>query len=202
MSEVIAVVVEAFLSRHLDAIKVSTLVEFLNIKSSDQLFIILDATSELLRRVPTVDENIAIKFGRRHCIPPLVRIISQDHEEKLLLTCLNCIQQLCLQPTFSPCRANQTIFPKANGLNQLLILIRRSNQNKLIQAKAITTLAYAIFGRWTPHARRDWIELCDLLDHQENKEILSHTTIQQLFKRLATLLFSLDEEIQIEAGAA
>jgi hypothetical protein len=138
---------QSLLSCRLDAIKVSTLVEFLNLKSSDQLYIILDAVSELLRRVPTADDNIPIKFGRRHCIPPLVRIISQDHEEKLLLKCLSCIQQLCLLPTFTACRANQTIFPKANGLNQILILIRRSNQNKLIQAKAITTLTYAIFGR-------------------------------------------------------
>lgn len=193
----------SLLSCRLDAIKVSTLVEFLNLKSSDQLYVILDAVSELLRRVPTADENILIKFGRRHCIPPLVRVISQDHEEKLLLKCLNCIQRLCLLPTFSPCRVNQTIFPKANGLNQILILIRRSNQNKLIQAKAITTLAYAIFGTLlNSKAGEKRQKMCRILDHKENKELLSKNVIQQVFKRLASLLFSLDEDIQIEAGAA
>ncbi len=130
----------------LDAIGVSTLVEFLNLKSSEQLYIILDAISELLRRVPTENENIPLLFGRRHCIPPIVRLLTTDHEPKILLKCLNCLQQLCLLPTFRPCRTNQIIFQKANGFNQILTLIRRANKDKFIQAKAITTVAYTIFG--------------------------------------------------------
>ncbi|CAF4427591.1 unnamed protein product [Rotaria sp. Silwood2] len=128
------------------SVGVSTLVEVLNAKTSDQLYIILDAISELLRRVPTENENIPVKFGRRHCIPPIVRLLSVDHEPKLLIKCLQCIQQLCLLPTYHPCRTNQTIFQKANGLNQLLILIRRKNKDKVLQAKAIATVACAIFG--------------------------------------------------------
>ncbi|CAF4756830.1 unnamed protein product [Rotaria sp. Silwood1] len=164
------------------SIGVSTLVEVLNVKSSDQLYIVLDAISELLRRVPTENENIPLKFGRRHCIPPMVRLLSVDHEVKLLLKCLQCIQQLCLLPTYRPCRINQTIFQKANGFNQLLILIRRANKDKLLQAKAITTVAYTIF------------------DHKENKEILTKPVIQQLFKRISLLLHPVDEEVQIRAG--
>ncbi len=120
--------------------------EFLNLKTSDQLYIVLDAISELLRRVPTENENIPLMLGHRHCIPPIARLLSIDYEPKLLLKCLYCIQQLCLLPIFRPCQTNQTIFQKANGLNQLLTLIRRTNKDKFIQAKAITTVAYAIFG--------------------------------------------------------
>jgi hypothetical protein len=123
-------------------------VEFLNLKTSDQLYIVLDVISELLRRVPTENENIPLTFGARHCIPPMVRLLAIDHEQNLFIKCLNCIQQLCLLPTFRPCRRNQIIFQKANGCNQILTLIRRSNKDKLIQAKAITTLAYSIFGRF------------------------------------------------------
>ncbi len=108
--------------------------------------VILEAISELLQRVPTENENIPLQFGARHCIPPMARILTMDYEPKLLLTCLTCIQQLCLLPTFRPCRRNQTIFQKANGFNQILTLIRRSNKDKLVQAKAITTLATTIFG--------------------------------------------------------
>lgn len=86
-------------------------------------------------------------FGARHCIPPIVRLLVMDHEPKLLLKCLECIQSLCLLTTFRPCRRNQTIFQKANGFNQILTLIRRTNKDKLTQAKAITTLAYTIFGK-------------------------------------------------------
>jgi hypothetical protein len=39
-----------------------------------------------------------------------------------------------------------------------------------------------------------------LLDHKENKEILSNHIVRQLFKRLSLLLDSLDVNIQIEAG--
>jgi hypothetical protein len=85
-------------------------------------------------------------FGGKHCIPPIVRILTMDYEQKLLIKCLNCIQQLCLLPTFRSCRRNQIIFQKANGFNQILTLIRRSNKDKFLQAKAITTLAYTIFG--------------------------------------------------------
>ncbi|CAF1240359.1 unnamed protein product [Rotaria sordida] len=164
------------------SIGVSTLVEALSIKTSDQLYIVLDAISELLRRVPTENENIPLKFGRRHCIPPMVRLLSVDHEQKLLLKCLQCIQQLCLLSTYRPCRTNQTIFQKAIGLNQLLVLIRRTNKDKIVQAKAIGTVAYAIF------------------DHKENKETLTKPVIQQLFKRISFLLNSTDEEVQIRAG--
>ncbi|CAF3055849.1 unnamed protein product [Rotaria sp. Silwood2] len=164
------------------SVGVSTLVEVLNAKTSDQLYIILDAISELLRRVPTENENIPVKFGRRHCIPPIVRLLSVDHEPKLLIKCLQCIQQLCLLPTYHPCRTNQTIFQKANGLNQLLILIRRTNKDKVLQAKAIATVACAIF------------------DHKENKEVLTKPVIQQLFKRISLLLNAADEEVQIRAG--
>lgn len=121
------------------------MVDALNFKSSDQTYIILDAISELLRRVPTEDQNIPLKLGRRHCIPPIVRLLTIDRERKLLLKCLYCIQQLCVLSTFRPCRMNQTIFQKANGLNHLLVLIRRANKDKFIQAKAITTIAYAVF---------------------------------------------------------
>jgi len=110
------------------------------------LYIVLDAISELLQRVPTENENFPLMFGAKHCIPPIVRILTMDYEQKLLIKCLNCIQQLCLLPTFRSCRRNQIIFQKANGFNQILTLIRRSNRDKLIQAKAITTLAYTIFG--------------------------------------------------------
>ncbi len=123
--------------------------EFLNLKTSDQLYIVLDVISELLRRAPTENENIPLIFGARHCIPPIVRLLSMDYEQKLLLKCLDCIQQLCLLATFRPCRKNQTIFEKANGFHQILTLIRRSNKDKLVQAKAITTLACTIFGRLT-----------------------------------------------------
>lgn len=44
--------------------------------------------------------------------------------------------------------------------------------------------------------------LFSTLDHKENKDILSKTVIQQLFKRLASLLNASDEQVQIEAGAA
>lgn len=107
---------------------------------------IVDAIGELLRRVPNDKENIVAKLGRRHCIPPIVRLLAYD-DERLLFRGLYCIQRLCLLPTFQPCRTNQTIFQKANGFNQVSLVIRRANQNKLLQAKAITTLAYAMFGR-------------------------------------------------------
>ncbi|CAF3714365.1 unnamed protein product [Adineta steineri] len=165
------------------AMGVSTLVEFLNLKTSDQLYIVLDAISELLRRIPTENENIPLILGRRHCIPPIVRLLTVDHEQKLLLKCLYCIQQLCLLPTFRPCRINQTIFQKANGINQILAFIRRSNKDRLLQAKAITTIAYVIF------------------DHKENKEILTIVEVKQLFIRIASLLNAADENIRIEAGA-
>ncbi len=42
--------------------------EFLNLKTNDQLYIVLDAISELLRRVPTENENIPLMLGRRHCM--------------------------------------------------------------------------------------------------------------------------------------
>ncbi|CAF1118371.1 unnamed protein product [Adineta ricciae] len=165
------------------SIGVMALVEFLNLKVSDQLYVVLDAISELLRRIPTEAENIPVIFGRRHCIPPIVRLLSADSEQRILFKCLFCIQQLCLLPTFRPCRANQTIFQKANGINQLLTLIRRSNKEKLLQAKAITTIAYAVF------------------DHKENKDILTKETVRQLFKRIASLLNASEEIVQVEAGA-
>ncbi|CAF3732060.1 unnamed protein product, partial [Rotaria magnacalcarata] len=164
------------------AIGVSTLIEVLNVKMTDQLYIVLDAISELLRRVPTEKENIPLKFGRRHCIPSIVRILSIDYERKLLLKCLICIQQLCLLPTYQPCRINQTIFQKANGFNQILILIRRTNKDKILQAKAIATIA------------------CTVFDHKENKEILTKSVIQQLFKRISFLFNSSDEDVKAEAG--
>lgn len=107
---------------------------------------IVDAIAELLRRVPNEQENMAVKLGRRHCIPPIVRLLAYDHDERLVFRGLYCIQQLCLLPTFRACRTNQTIFQKANGFNQVLLLIRRANHNKLLQAKALMTLAYAMFG--------------------------------------------------------
>ncbi|UJR37586.1 hypothetical protein I4U23_030284 [Adineta vaga] len=164
------------------SIGVSTLVEFLNLKISDQLYVVLDAISELLRRIPTENENIPVIFGRRHCIPPIVRLLSADHEQRILFKCLYCIQQLCLLPTFRPCRTNQTIFQKANGISQLLTLIRRTNKDKLLQAKAISTIAYAVF------------------DHKENKDVLTKEGVRQLFRRIASLIYSSDEIIQIEAG--
>ena len=112
------------------------------------MYILLDAISELLRRVPTENENIPLSFGRRHCIPLIVRALSTDQQQKLLLKCLHCIQQLCVRSTLHPYRTNQTIFQKANGFNQILTLIRRSNKDKLVQAKAITTIAYMIFGEF------------------------------------------------------
>jgi len=45
------------------------------------------------------------------------------------------------------------------------------------------------------------LEFICFIDHKENKEILTITVIQQLFKRIASLLNSSDENIQIEAGA-
>ena len=120
--------------------------EFLNVKTPEQLCIVLEAISELLQGVPTENENDPLQFGARHCIPPMVRILNMDYDQKLLLTCLTCIQQMCLLPTFRPCRRNQTIFQKANGFNQIFVLIRRMNKDKLVQAKAITTLATIIFG--------------------------------------------------------
>ncbi|CAF3320546.1 unnamed protein product [Rotaria socialis] len=164
------------------AIGVSTLIEVLNVKMTDQLYIVLDAISELLRQVPTEKGNIPLKFGRRHCIPSIVRILSIDYERKLLLKCLICIQQLCLLPTYRPCRINQTIFQKANGFNQILILIRRTNKDKLLQAKAIATIA------------------CTIFDHKENKEILTKSVIQQLFKRISLLFNSSDDDVKTEAG--
>lgn len=97
--------------------------------------------------MPTENENFPLILGARHCIPSIVRLLTMDHEQHLLIKILDCIQQLCLLPTYRPCRRNQTIFQKANGFNQLLTLIQRSNREKFIQAKAITTLAYTIFGR-------------------------------------------------------
>lgn len=85
-------------------------------------------------------------LGELHCIPPIVRLVSIEQERNVLIKSLDCIQQLCLLPSYRPCRGNQEIFPKANGFNQLLVLIRKSNRDKFIQAKAITTLAYTIFG--------------------------------------------------------
>ncbi len=184
----------------LDAIGVSNLVEFLNVKTADQLCIILGAISELLRRVPTENENIPLLFGARHCIPPMVRILNMDYDQKLLLTCLSCIQQLCLLPTFRPCRRNQTIFQKANGFNQILTLIRRSNKDKLVQAKAITTLATIIFGIIILVDRSALI-FGFILDHKENKESLGISVIKQIFKRIGSLLNSTDENVRIEAGA-
>lgn len=131
----------------LDAIGINTLVEFLNLKTIDQLYIVLDAIGELLRRVPTENENIPLIFGARYAVPPIVRLLTMDYEQKLLEKCLDCIQRLCLLSTYCPCRRNQTIFQKANGFTQMLTLIRRSNKDKLIQAKAITTLACTIFGK-------------------------------------------------------
>jgi len=163
------------------------------------LYIVLDAISELLRRVPTENENIPLQFGARHCIPPMVRILTMDYEQKLILKCLTCIQQLCLLSTFHSCRRNQTIFQKANGFNQILMLIRRSNKDKLIQAKAITTLATTIFGNLLPYQHS--LLYNSFLDNKENKDIVSITVIKQVFKRLASLLSSVDENIRIEAGA-
>lgn len=129
-----------------DAIGASKLVEFLNIKVQDQLFYILDAIGELLRRVPTINENLPVKLGRRHCVPPMVRILAHDNEDRIMFKCLRCIQKLCLLPTLRSCRSNQTVFQKANGFNQILLLLRRHSQNKYLQARAIGTLACAIFG--------------------------------------------------------
>lgn len=123
------------------------MVEFLNLKTTDQLYIVLDAISELLRRIPTETENIPLIFGARYAIPPVVRLLTMDYEHKLLDKCLECIQRLCLLAAFCPSRRNQTIVQKANGFTQILTLIRRSNKDKLIQAKAITTLACTIFGK-------------------------------------------------------
>jgi hypothetical protein len=119
----------------------------LNLRSTDQLYTVLDAISELLRRVPTNHENIPSMFGRRHCIPSMIRLLSYEYEDKLIIKCLDCIQRLCVLSTFRSCRRNQSIIHKANGIHQILMLIRRSNVKKFIQAKAITTLAYIIFGR-------------------------------------------------------
>ncbi len=165
------------------------------------MYIVLDVISELLRRVPTENENIPLTFGARHCIPPMVRLLAIDHEQNLFIKCLNCIQQLCLLSTFRPCRKNQTTFQKANGFNQILTLIRRSNKDRLIQAKAITTLACTIFGIFHFYFYLFFIKIHFFCFFIENKEILTMTVVQQLFKRIGSLLNSADENVQIEAGA-
>lgn len=50
--------------------------------------------------------------------------------------------------------------------------------------------------------RNDEIVLFFSQDHKENKEVLSKTVIQQLFKRIGGLLNSVDEQVQVEAGSA
>lgn len=130
-----------------DKIGVNTVGEVIGVKIPDQLYNVLDVISELLKRAPSEKENIASQFGEKHFIPPIVRILSIEYEHDLLFKCLTCIQQLCLLPTFLPCRRNQSVFQQANGLYQIGILIRRTNKDKLLQAKAIATIAYALFGR-------------------------------------------------------
>lgn len=39
------------------------------------------------------------------------------------------------------------------------------------------------------------------LDHRENKELLTKSVVQQVFKRIASLLNAGDENVRIEAGA-
>lgn len=174
--------------------------EFLNLKTSDQLYIVLDAISELLRRVPTEKENIPLLFGRLHCIPALVRLLTPDHEQRILLKCLYCVQQLCLLPTFRPSRVNQTIFKKANGINQLMTLIRRSNKDRILQAKAITTMAYAVFGEIIRSYQTQTRARRACAEHKENKDVLTKDAVRQLLKRIASLLGASDESVQIEAG--
>lgn len=143
-------------------------------------------------------------FGARHCIPPIVRLLLLDYEQKIIIKCLECIQLLCLLPSYRPCRRNQTIFQKANGFNQILTLIRRSNRENFLQAKAIATFAFTIFGRILSAFIFITIIVCFsfVIGHKENKEILTAAVIRQLFKRIASLLNSADENVQIEAGVA
>ncbi|CAF1163689.1 unnamed protein product [Didymodactylos carnosus] len=127
-------------------IGVKTLVEFFSLRSTDYLLTIVEAIGELARLVRTKYMHYQLEIGRKHCISPFVRMLKFDND-LLVLSCLRTLQNLCLTPTYIPCRQNQTILRKADGISQLVNLIKMS-KNEVIQAEATLGLTCALFGKY------------------------------------------------------
>ena len=136
-------------------IRVTTLVDFLQMKSNELYFISCDALRVLFCKPQNVNLSMHDQFLDLHGVNALVRVMTNENEY-IVLAAIRCLQRLCIRAGVNAYKPGQSEIKKYNGITFLVALLIHAKQD-VISAEAALALAYLA------------------LDNPNNMEIISET---------------------------
>ncbi len=151
-------------------IRVTTLVDFLQMKSQDLFYISCDALRVLFCKPQNVNVSTHQEFLDLHGTHSLVRILTHESEH-IVLACIRCLQRLSVRAGLSAFKTAQDEIQKYGGITFLVALMIHAKQD-VISAEAALALAYLA------------------LENQKNLEIISDTldfSYEYIFKLIRVI---------------
>ena len=159
-------------------IRVTTLVDFLQMKSQDLYFISCDALRVLFCKPQNVNISPHEQFLDLHGTNALVRVLTHESEH-IVLAVIRCLQRLCVRAGLNAYKAAQNEIQKYNGITFLVALMIHAKQDT-ISAEAALALAFLA------------------LENNQNLEIITDT-LDFSYEHIFKLIKNKSKTIQITA---